>query len=115
LWFDLITLISHHYWFQIDGFNDRGMLFSFKRKDIEKLLLMSNDIYSNDISKTFDLCFILRSIWSSVWMQEFPEEQEYRLKRLNKYIEKFLKWESLLEFFLNEVDEINKIINKNVS
>jgi hypothetical protein len=76
---------------------------------------MINNIYSNDISKTFDLCFILRAIWSSVWMQEFPEEQEYRLKRLNKYISEFLKGESLLECFLNEVDEINKWIIKNVT
>ena len=113
LWFDLVTLISHHYWFQVDGLNNRSMLFSFKREDIEKLLFMSNDIYSNDISETFDLCFILRAIWSSVWMQEFPEEQKYRVKRLKIYIEKFLKWESILDFFLNEVDEINKIIEVN--
>lgn len=110
VWFDLITLISHHYWFEADWINDRNMLFSFEREDIEKLILMHNNLYSFELTRNFDLCFMLRSIWSTVWMEAFPKERQFRLNRLNIYIKKYLSWENLLEYFLNEVDEINKLV-----
>ena len=110
LWFDLVTLISHHYWFPLNWKSWRKIAFSFSRNDINKLISLHNKIFWLNITETFNLCFILRWVWATVWMDKYYDEQKYRYNRLSKYIKKYLNWNNLLDFFLDEVDEINKNI-----
>jgi len=109
VWYDLISLISHNYWFPLD-WNWRTIIFSYKTTDIEKLISLYKNISWMNLDDNFNLSFILRSVWACVWMDDLPDEQEYRYNRFKKYAEKYLNWEDLLEVFLGEVDDVNKIL-----
>lgn len=109
IWYDLISLISHNYWFPLD-WKWRKIIFSYAKWDILKLITLYENKTWMDLKSNFNLSFILRWIWACVWMSDMPDEQVYRYKRLNKYIEKYLNWDNLLNEFLDEVEYVNKII-----
>ena len=108
LWYDLITLTTHLYWFEISW--KRSISFSFEVSDIKKLFKLYNNIFSTKIEDTFTFLFLLRWIWACSWMWKFPEEQKYRFNRFKKYADKYLKWENILESFFDEVDKVNNIL-----
>jgi len=108
MWYDFISLITHQYWFPLEW--ERRINFSFFTSDIKKMIRLYNDIFNTNIEKQFNLLFILRWIWACSWMEDFPEEQEFRFKRFKKYAEKYLNWESILKFFLEEVNNINQYL-----
>lgn len=110
-WYDLVTLLTHNYWFPVD-WSWRKIAYSFDISDIKKTISLHNNIYWIDIKETFNLSFILRWIWACVWMEEYPEEQQFRFKRIHKYIEKYLDWADLYDVFLDDVEKINKQLKK---
>jgi len=111
LWYDLISLVTHLYWFQVDW--ERSISFSFEVSDIKKLFKLYNNIFYMNIENTFNLLFLLRWLWACSWMWKFPEEQKYRFNRFKIYAEKYLKWEDILEYFFEEVQDINNYLKLN--
>jgi hypothetical protein len=111
IWFDLISLITHNYWFPINW--SLKIAFSYNVSDIEKLIKLHDEKTWKSVEDYFDLSFMLRSIWSCVLIWDRPDLQKFRYNRIKKYITKYLNWENLLEEFLDEVDSINKILEKN--
>lgn len=106
LGFDIVTLITHNYWFPT-SWAEMNRAYSFEIEDIYKFFEIFNEITWKNLEELFDLCFMTRWIWSCSNMNDRPIIQKFRFERMAWYMESYIKWEKLLPKFLEEVKEIN--------
>lgn len=111
-WYDLISLLTHNYWFPI-AWAEMTILFSFEIRDIDKFFAIYEKYSSDKIDDIFDINFILRWIWACCWMDDRPLVQKFRFERIITYFDAYLRWESIKDMFLEEVKEINIKLSEN--